>query len=75
VTTEGRTIVGLIAEETPNNLTIRQADGTAVPIPRNEIDQIESTGISYMPEGLESQIDHQAMADLLAYLMSIGTGE
>jgi hypothetical protein len=23
-----------------------------------------------MPEGLESEIDHQAMADLLAYLMS-----
>jgi putative membrane-bound dehydrogenase-like protein len=75
VTTEGRTIVGLIAEETPNNLTIRQADGTAVPIPRSDIDEIESTGISYMPEGLESQIDHQAMADLLAYLMSTGSKE
>jgi putative membrane-bound dehydrogenase-like protein len=70
-TTEGRTITGMIAEETPNNLTIRQADGTAVPIPRTEIDEIESTGMSYMPEGLESQVDHQAMADLLAYLMSI----
>lgn len=70
-TTEGRTITGMITEETPNNLTIRQADGTALPIPRTEIDEIESTGMSYMPEGLESQIDHQAMADLLAYLMSI----
>jgi putative heme-binding domain-containing protein len=69
-TTAGRVITGMITEETPNNLTIRQADGVAVPIPRTEIEEIESTGMSYMPEGLESQIDHQAMADLLAYLMS-----
>jgi hypothetical protein len=26
-----------------------------------------------MPEGLESQVDHQAMANLLAYLMTVGT--
>jgi putative heme-binding domain-containing protein len=78
VTIEGRTITGMIAEETPNHLTIRQVDGTAVPIPRAEIDEMESTGMSYMPEGLESQIDHQAMADLLAYLMEVegqGAGE
>jgi putative heme-binding domain-containing protein len=73
-TTEGRVITGMILEETPNNLTIRQADGVAVPINRTEIDTMESTGVSYMPEGLESQIDHQAMADLLAYLMKAGSG-
>jgi putative heme-binding domain-containing protein len=74
-TTEGRVITGMILEETPNNLTIRQADGVAVPLNRTEIDEIESTGMSYMPEGLESQIDHQAMAHLLAYLMSAGNVE
>jgi putative membrane-bound dehydrogenase-like protein len=75
VTADGRTITGMISEETPNHLTIRQAEGTAVPIPRAEIDEMESTGMSYMPEGLESQIDHQAMADLLAYLMEVGAGQ
>jgi putative heme-binding domain-containing protein len=75
ITAEGRTISGMIAEETPNNLTIRQADGSPVPIPRGDIDEIESTGMSYMPEGLESQIDHAAMANLLAYLMSVGTDQ
>jgi putative heme-binding domain-containing protein len=72
-TNEGRVITGMITEETPNNITIRQADGVAVPIPRSNIEEMESTGMSYMPEGLESQIDHQAMADLLAYVMSIGS--
>jgi putative membrane-bound dehydrogenase-like protein len=72
-TNEGRVITGMITEETPNNITIRQADGATVPIPRTSIEEIESTGMSYMPEGLESQLDHQAMADLLAYIMSIGS--
>jgi putative membrane-bound dehydrogenase-like protein len=72
-TNEGRVFTGMITEETPNNITIRQADGATVPIPRTSIDEIESTGMSYMPEGLESQLDHQAMADLLAYIMSIGS--
>jgi putative membrane-bound dehydrogenase-like protein len=71
-TLAGRVITGMILEETPNNLTIRQADGVAVPIVRTEIDEIESTGMSYMPEGLESQVDHQAMADLLTFLMTAG---
>ena len=31
----------------------------------------EDTGLSYMPEGLEKQIDVAAMADLLAYLNSV----
>ncbi|MCI0335886.1 MAG: c-type cytochrome [Planctomycetes bacterium] len=75
VTTEGRVITGMITEETPNHLTIRQADGTPVPIPRIDIDEMQSTGMSYMPEGLESQVDHQAMADLLAFLMSAGSTE
>jgi putative membrane-bound dehydrogenase-like protein len=75
VTTDGRTITGMIAEETPNNLTIRQADGTQVPVLRTDLDEMESTGMSYMPEGLESQIDHQAMADLLAYLVTADTGQ
>ncbi len=71
-TNDGRVIIGMITEETPNNITIRQADGVPVAISRTNLDSVESTGMSYMPEGLESQLDLQAMADLLAYLMSIG---
>lgn len=74
-TNDGRVITGMIKEETPNNLTIRQADGVEVPINRIDLEEIESTGMSYMPEGLESQIDHQAMADLLAFLMTAGNND
>jgi putative heme-binding domain-containing protein len=70
VTADGRVITGLITKETPNDLTIRQPDGAEVAFRRRDIEEMNSTGLSYMPEGLESEIDNQAMADLLAYLMS-----
>jgi hypothetical protein len=38
---------------------------------RIHIDELRSTGLSFMPEGLEKQIDVLAMADLRAYLPSI----
>jgi hypothetical protein len=52
-------------------LTVGQADGTAILVPRTDIEDMQSTGLSYMPEGLEQEIDPQARADLLAYLISI----
>jgi len=35
---------------------------------RKDIDEIASTGISLMPEGLEKSINVQEMADLLVFL-------
>lgn len=71
VLTDGKSVTGMILNETANSLTIRRPDGTQVEIRRAEIDELSSTGLSFMPEGLEKQIDLQAMADLLSYLDSI----
>ena len=46
-------------------------NNTNTTILRIDIDQIRSTGLSFMPEGLEAALAPQAMADLLAYLNSI----
>lgn len=67
----GKSVTGMIESETANSLTIRRPDGTQTEIRRSEIDELSSTGLSFMPEGLEKQIDQQAMADLLSYLDSI----
>jgi hypothetical protein len=32
---------------------------------------LRSSGLSFMPEGLDKQIDVQGMADLLAYLNAV----
>jgi putative heme-binding domain-containing protein len=70
-TDAGRMVTGMITAETANSITIRRADGTTETVLRIHIDELRSTGLSFMPEGLEKQIDVPAMADLLAYLKSI----
>jgi len=68
VTDVGRVIAGMIETENANSLKIRRPDGTTITLQRDQIEQLKSTGQSFMPEGLEKQIDIQAMSDLLRYL-------
>ena len=67
-TDDGRVLTGMITAESANGLTLRRPDGSEVTVQRTEIDELRSTGLSFMPEGLEKSVDHQAMADLLKYL-------
>jgi putative membrane-bound dehydrogenase-like protein len=70
-TVDGRGVAGMIDRETSNDIYLRQSDGSVQRIARADVEQMTSTGLSYMPEGLEKQLDLQSMADLLAYLDSI----
>jgi putative membrane-bound dehydrogenase-like protein len=71
VTDTGRSITGMIVAESATSVTIRRVDGTSETVLRVHIEELRSTGMSFMPEGLEKQVDVQGMADLLAYLNSI----
>ncbi len=64
----GRVTTGVITVETPTSITIRRAGGAGETVLREDIAELTSTGKSIMPEGLESQITLQEMADLLAFL-------
>ena len=70
VTADGRTLTGLVSGETATGLTIHQADGAVHSILRTDIEELQNTGRSFMPEGLEKQITVPEMADLLAYLLA-----
>jgi putative membrane-bound dehydrogenase-like protein len=70
VTDSGRTLTGMILAETATSITIRKPDGASETILRVNIDELRSTGMSFMPEGLEKMINHQEMADLIAYLLA-----
>lgn len=71
VTDDGRSVAGIIANETASGITLRDGDKVNIAIPRDEIDEMRNTGLSLMPEGLEKQITRQQMADLLRYLMTV----
>lgn len=69
VLNDGRTANGLIASETATSITLKRAEGVIQTIPRDEIDEIKSTGKSLMPEGLEQKISKEEMSNLIAYLL------
>jgi putative heme-binding domain-containing protein len=61
----------MIAGETATSVTLKRQENATDTILRADIEQLKSTGQSIMPEGLEKQLDRQAMADLIAYLLSV----
>ena len=69
-TTNGRTTSGLLASETAGGITLKRAGGETETVRRADIRRMRSSGLSIMPEGLEQEIDHQGMADLIAYVMT-----
>jgi len=67
-TKDGRILTGLLTAETASSLTLIRAEKQADVVLRKDVDEIGSTGISLMPEGLEKNISVQEMADLLGFL-------
>ena len=45
--------------------------GVVEVVPRARIDAMTASGLSLMPEGLESNVGPQAMADLIAFLRGL----
>jgi putative heme-binding domain-containing protein len=71
-THDGRALAGMIAGEAGNSITLLGLDGKEQTILRSEIRSLMSSGRSLMPDGLESAINEQAMADLIAFLAAGG---
>jgi putative heme-binding domain-containing protein len=70
LTNDGRIFNGLMVSETADAVIVRQAEGKQQVIARNDIEEVQSSGTSLMPEGVEKEVSVQKMADLLAYLRS-----
>lgn len=64
----GEILSGLLVSETANSVTIKQANGTLRSVARREIEKLQNSNKSFMPEGLEESITLQEMSDLIAFL-------
>jgi putative membrane-bound dehydrogenase-like protein len=69
----GRVFTGMIAVETASSLTLRRAEGAEDTILRSQIDEIQGTAKSLMPDNLELQLSKQDVADVIAYLQSVAS--
>ena len=70
-TVDGRSLSGVIAEETPTSITIRRAKGEQDTVLRGNVESMYSLSLSAMPEDLEKSIGLQGMADLIAYIKGL----
>lgn len=64
---DGREIVAMIAEETANSLTLRTATGTEIVL-KADIANRKTGTKSIMPEGVESLLTPQFVADVIAWI-------
>jgi putative membrane-bound dehydrogenase-like protein len=67
-TKSGKEISGLIVSESAASVTLQRAEAQTETVLRQDIEEMRSSGVSLMPEGLEKTITKDQMADLLAFL-------
>jgi putative heme-binding domain-containing protein len=73
-TKDGRSLHGVVKNETATSLSVAQANGLEEKVLRSEIKELRASTLSLMPEGLEQAIAPQDMADLIAWLKQAEQG-
>jgi putative heme-binding domain-containing protein len=72
LTKNGRTFTGILASESATSITLRGQEGKEQVLLRSELEELQSSGKSMMPEGLEKDLSKQDLADLIAYVAGGG---
>jgi putative heme-binding domain-containing protein len=72
VLADGRTYVGIVAREPDGSVTVLQSDGGKTRIAAEDIEEIEPSKLSAMPDGLLNTLTLEQVADLFALLMEGG---
>ena len=67
-TDSGELETGILQSESAEAVTLLQAQGKKVVIPRRRIKRLEASGLSLMPEGLEAGMTAAELRDLIAFL-------
>jgi putative membrane-bound dehydrogenase-like protein len=67
-TRDGRVLTGLLVGESAEAIRLREAEGREQTVCRSELEELASTGRSLMPEGVETDVSPDEMADLLTFL-------
>jgi putative membrane-bound dehydrogenase-like protein len=73
-TTAEVTVAGLLVADTPESITLRDANGKDTTIPKKEIaGQVRKLKLSIMPEDVVAALTEDELADLVAYLETLKT--
>jgi putative heme-binding domain-containing protein len=68
ITTRGRAVTGLVVENSEQRVVLKTQGEKLETIPRGEVEEMNVSAVSLMPEGLENQLTPKELADLFAFL-------
>ena len=68
ITGDGRVLTGLLAEDSEQRIVLKMQGGKLETIPRDNVDELQVSKLSMMPEGLETQLKPQELVDLFSFL-------
>ncbi len=68
ITTDGRTLTGLLAEENDQRVVLKMQGGKIETIARRDVEELAVSKVSLMPENLEQDLSDKDLLDLMAYV-------
>ena len=69
-TLDGRIFNGLLVRESADEVVLKVTATEELRISRQDVDEMTPGTVSIMPAGLDQQLNHQELADLLAFLQA-----
>ncbi len=70
-TGDGQVLSGIIGRETADAIYLFNSSRIEVRVPRSEIESLQQSTVSIMPEGMDAQLNRQELSDLIAFLQSL----
>jgi putative heme-binding domain-containing protein len=70
-TTDGRAFAGIIESESDNNIILKSPGGVVQTILKSDVKSMAPMPGSLMPEGLETSVNKDDMADLIEYIKTL----
>ncbi|MGV2341052.1 MAG UNVERIFIED_CONTAM: hypothetical protein LVR18_46040 [Planctomycetaceae bacterium] len=71
MTTAGQVHNGLLQQESPQMVVLRQADGRSITLEKASLDEFQRSSRSLMPDGVLADLTAAEAADLLAFIRSL----
>lgn len=68
LTNDGRVLTGLVAADDEQRVVLKAQGGKLETVARGDIEEMETSRLSLMPENLEQQLQPQELADLFAFI-------
>jgi putative heme-binding domain-containing protein len=69
VTLKGRSLTGLLVEDNARRVVLKVQGGKQEVVARADVESVEVSKLSLMPEGVEKQLETQEIADLFSFLV------